>query len=173
MPFSFFLKTELSAGTSSAPRWGSLERELSFHDTDRHHHRQICNANSYPSTWTYLLIPSHQHQVTFSLALGSNMDNNWSQTKITGKTHSLPEHSQRWGWMGVNLNSNGLISFPCSEQGENFCTIQRHYDLPKGTLMTTAVCTSEEKLLQVHETTILRHSFRDRIKPASSHPTRL
>lgn len=45
--------------------------------------------------------------------------------------------------------------------------------LAKGTLMTMVVCASEEQLLQVHETTTLRHSFRDRIKPASGHSTRL
>lgn len=35
------------------------------------------------------------------------------------------------------------------------------------------MCASEEFLLQVHETTTLRHSFRDGLKPASGHPTRL
>lgn len=125
---------------------------------------------THPHELTYwsLLTSTRSH---FSLALGSNMDNFWRETKTTGKTHSLPEYNQRWGWMGVHLNSKGLIHFPCSKQGKNFCWIQKGYSLPKGTLMTMAVCASEEQSLQVHETTTL--SFRDRIKPASGHPTML
>lgn len=45
--------------------------------------------------------------------------------------------------------------------------------LARVTLMTMAVCASEEQALHMHKITPLRHSFRDRIKPTSGHPTKL
>lgn len=76
VPF-FFLKKkekEVSPGASSAPRWGSLEREFSCSDTDRRNHRKISTANGSSFVLTYPPIPSPHSQVLLSLAFVSDKD---------------------------------------------------------------------------------------------------
>lgn len=64
-------------------------------------------------------------------------------------------------------------SFSLLQERKEFLLNSERVQLAKGNPADHGCVCNEEQLLQVHETTTLRPSFRDRIKRASGHPTRL